>query len=310
MKILKERPKFPTKKEVITAIKELEEVSLPDVKTTNYEEHYKKLNDVFIKHFNGMHSVYDHPAYSELNFPLYRVRPLYSPSYPDLGLIREYSYPPIDKVGLNRCNYKRKPVFYCSQDPRTAILETIKEENTEVTFCISVWENQTQEAGYRYRLASFLQSVTNENNPAHSIKMRAHQLLVDKLKEENVPENEIEGVVTLRQYFHDAFVDPNSYNISAFLAHKSIFKEETDVLLYPSVQSNGNSYNLAISPNFADNHLRFKRCYIGSIEIYDRKNFGLKLKMARKGFIENNRIKTIGFDPKDEEFIIDIKRYL
>lgn len=299
---MQQKPQLPNIKLVDNAINEIKDYTYKNVKELGNERHYKETKDFFLDNFGGLFKAMDQANYAKFNFPLYRVR--FLNTFDDLGLITEHSYPPINKTSLGRCNYPSNPVFYCSMDPFTAILETLRKED-EARVCISVWKNHTLDSNKKYLMESYLQSELHESNPANVIKNREEELVLQLLKDMEASDEEIEGTLAQRRYFHDAFIKDRSYNLSSFIAYNSLYKNFADVLMYPSVQAEGRTNNFAIAPNFADNHLRIERCYIGEVNIKDRETGKVTINFSHKAILHGNRLKTIQFNPEDEDFITD-----
>lgn len=212
------------------------------------------------------------------NFPIksfYRARK--RTEIDNYQLIREHSYPPVSKVGLQRCNFPKHPVFYCSMNPKTAIKEVHRNNSNQAKdYCVSKWEiiNTPEKIFFENLLATRLpeSNIYKKvgDNKLNNINKPFEETFHSKLNEDS-----INGIKAFLIYLNKLFIESNDYSISAYISHQSIYaihNHKTDILMYPSVQDNLNDVNFAIHPNFVENRMKLSRLYLIN---YDNNEFNL-----------------------------------
>jgi hypothetical protein len=234
----------------------------------------------------------------------FRVRPL--SEFKNIDLIREHSYPPIDVVKMGRCNFPKYPVFYCSTNLGTALLEVAK-NNNNVRYCISCWE--LIKSDQKIIFESFMQTSLPPNNLFIQIKQNIDKKINEpfiKTYNKNLRKTQKNGLLEYLEYLDSSFVKDTDYSISATLAHRTLFARhefKTDVLMYPSVQSLKNGVNLAIRPNFVDNNLRLHRLYILGLNSYDLLRGLMNVTIFNYGEVINNDIVWNDINPGDKKYL-------
>jgi hypothetical protein len=235
----------------------------------------------------------------------FRVRPL--ADFKNIDLIREHSYPPIDTVKMGRCNFPKYPVFYCSTNPGTALLEVARNNNNNnVKYCISSWE--LMKSDQKIIFESFLQIPLPPNNFFIQIKQNIVNKINDpflKSYNKKLKKEQEDGLLEYLKYLDSCFVNDKDYSISATLAYRTLFAKhdlKTDVLMYPSVQSLNNGINLAIRPNFVDNNLRLNHLYILSIDRYNLTAGEMNVTLYNYGEFINNDIVWKDINPRDKRY--------
>jgi hypothetical protein len=235
----------------------------------------------------------------------FRVRPL--SDFKNIDLIREHSYPPIDIVKMGRCNFPNHPVFYCSTNPGTALLEVARDKNdSNAKYCISSWE--LIQSDQKVIFESFLQIPLPPNNLFIQIKQNtANKINEPFLKSFNkkLKKEQKDGLLEYLKYLDSSFINDIDYSISATLAHRTLFAKhdlKTDILMYPSVQSLNNGVNLAIRPNFVDNNLRLNHLYILSVDSYDLTEGKMNVTLFNYGEVLNNDIMWKNINPEDKRY--------
>jgi hypothetical protein len=235
----------------------------------------------------------------------FRVRPL--ADFKNIDLIREHSYPPVDIVKMGRCNFPKYPVFYCSTNPGTALLEVARNNsNSNVKYCISSWE--LIQSDQKIIFESFMQVPLPPNN----FFIQINQNVVNKINEpfiksynKKLKKNQKDGLLEYLKYLDSSFVNDIDYSISATLAHRTLFAKhdfKTDILMYPSVQSLKNGVNFAIRPNFVDNNLRLNHLYILSLNSYNLTKGEMNVTLYNYGEVINNDIVWKSINPEDKRY--------
>jgi len=286
----KSTAKFPTCKDAENAIRNFEKIVWPKFKTIDdISKVIKEFDRIYFSDLQELTNVVKIKKTKDFKIPLFRVREF--DSIQNKNRISEFSYPPEHITRIGRCNFPNKPVFYCSDNPMVALLETIRDgEFKSKRFCISKWAIHSTEQDF------ILENFLRTNLPNDNI----YQILVDSekkhLKEEfkNIWNNDIEeGFNKIQGFFHTAFINDANYGLSATLAHRTLFAPHnfsTDILIYPSVQSRYNGINMAINPNFVDQQMYAEHFYIVEIDSIDVETQEFNMRFVEYGSMENNSI--------------------
>lgn len=221
----------------------------------------------------------------------------------NIDLIREHSYPPINCVGMGRCNFPNFPVFYCSDNPITALLEVVRNsEGSNRRFCISKWELDDSEKELIFQ--NFLQTSLPDENPFNFFKDNLSNKINEPFIESfnvGLEDERKEGLLEYLKYLDTSFINDDNYSLSASLAYRALYANHnlrTDILMYPSQQTNLKGVNLALSPNFADDNLKLVRLYIVELNNYNSSTDRASLTFHKYAKVEKNIIvwKSIKLD--------------
>jgi hypothetical protein len=280
---------------------------------TEIKEYIKYLDQIFMKHFNGIHNMMQIIKPKLFPFKMFRVREFQPINNKDL--FSEYSYPPAAFVGDGRCNFKNYPVFYCSNNPVTSLLEVVR--NTKYTskkFCISTWSLIDNDENLI--IESFLQSKLHPLNAFQELASN-YVRNIDKTFEYKINEEQKLGVIEFYKFLDSKFIEDKDYSISAFLAHRRLYADHnyrSDIIIYPSAQTESKSVNFAIQPNFVDNCMKIERFHIIELDYYDEGTNKFEISFSKYGKIEKNVILWRDLKPGDldyeENFKKDFKAYL
>lgn len=281
---------FPTYKEAIDSIEKLENISWPQfAEFENLNQYKKKVEEIIFQEFNIIPDGLRLLKTEDFNLSIFRVREVSSIS--NIDLITEHSYPPVAFTGFGRCNFPQNPVFYCSNDPMTALLEVIRDTDyRKRTFCISKWEILPSDDKICFQ--NFLFSKLHEKNGFVPMK-DADISQMDKTFDYKLSHDRKAGLIEFMKFLHDTFINDKNYSLSAFLAYRSLYARHelrTDILMYPSVQTEAKGVNLALQPNFVDNRMIAKRFYLVDVENYDAKKGSYTLNFGRYGEVKKNVI--------------------
>src|SRR5690606_8301052 len=96
-----------------------------------------------------------------------------------------------------------------------------------------------------------------------------------------------------------------SYALSASIAHRTLNAKHnlaTDILMYPSIQTQYKGVNMAITPNFVDNMMRVQRFYIVELENYNPITGKFNITFSKYGDIEKNIIFWKNINTEDENY--------
>ena len=258
----------------------------------------KKVQRIFFEHLPVFpHIIQPNSTVPDLLF--YRVR---TPTKNfNEQLIGDYSFPPNHVArSYQRCNIPHHPVFYCSNDPRTAISETV--------YSRSVWNNTTPcylsewrvRANATAHITPFVFGNVDAGNPFYEFSEQN----LTKLRElvVNHPEEKIDGFVEVMRFLSKLFVFDNTYSISAFIAHSHLYAQHnlrTDIFLYPSVKNQLQGVNLAIHPNCVQHKMELSKVYKLYVVKVNRENGTFTGRFVSTGINDNGVILWRPFDKDD-----------
>jgi hypothetical protein len=235
---------------------------------------------------------------------IFRVRPLKDIKCEHLRT--EYSYPPIIHANTLRANLKNYPVFYGSDQPGTSIIEyyqNYSDLNLDEKFCLSIWSIRPNT---RIRVSPFIFSSLRKENPYNGISELMLKELPAKFQAVYSDEESLKKKDIL-EFYSEAFVRDESHVLSSILAHRYLYANHnlrTDILIYPSVQTDRMAVNFAIQPNFVDESMVLEKVYVLSAKDIVLKN-GLPdcdLRFFNYGENVDNIIYWKGFDLDNPEF--------
>jgi hypothetical protein len=302
---------FPTLENSLDAIENLNKCEFPTYDKEKYSTNEDYINAVFSiieKEFKIAPPNLLIPFKGkDFNFNLFRVREL--STFTDLDIFSEYSYPPINLTKIGRCNFPKKPVFYCSNNPVTSLFETIRDNNYESKkYCISRWNvNNTDEIMF---FENYLRTELPSDNNFNVFKELLDEKIEQTFKGE-ISQDKKQGLIKYLEFIDTKFIDDNDYSISSSIAYRSLFPKHnmgTDILMYPSKQSLHKGVNMAINPNFVDNHMNVNRFYVIEIIKREPENGLIEMRFASYGIVNNRKImwyKVTDNDMRFEDFIID-----
>ena len=292
-------PKFDQAKESIERLKKVTWPEITDFK--NADDFLKKVEEIIFGEFEIIPNIFKLFKPSEFPLPIFRVREI--DSFTNINLFAEHSYPPLNLTGFNRCNFPESPVFYCSDNPMTALMEVVREgEYKKRKFCVSKWELINSEKKFAFQ--TFLQTELPEENLYGKLKDAEIEQL-DQPFENKLDKQRKAGLVEYLKYLHSAFINDKSYALSASIAHRTLNAKHnlaTDILMYPSIQTQHKGVNMAIKPNFVDNMMRVQRFYWIELENFDKKTGKFNITISRYGYIDKNVILWRKINPDDEQY--------
>lgn len=298
--------KFPNADSVLASIERLKIIKFPkcseDVDIESFTDNISKiLSEEF-----GI-SISTKVPYKAKDFlhSFYRVREL--DTYTNIDLIREHSYPPIDCTKMGRCNFSKLPVFYCSENPMTALIEVARNHvGSDKDYCLSKWEliPSNEDLIFEHFLRVDLPNENQYTFLKDSFQKNISLPFEKSLKRRLNTEQE-RGLIEYFKYLDSLFMSDSDYSLSATLAYNSLYVNHnfrTDILMYPSVQTFFKGINLAMHPNFVDNNLRLKRLYIINLEKYDPNSSTINVTTKKYGVVEKNVIMWNSIKPQDEQY--------
>ncbi|MCG6189104.1 RES family NAD+ phosphorylase [Maribellus maritimus] len=226
----------------------------------------KRLHQLFSSKLGLFPQVLKFMKGKDFTFPFYRLR---KETYNmNRVLISEYSYPPNKIIkSTQRANIPYHPVFYCADNPMTAILETVRDEkeiNPKTNYYLSEWKLKPD---IDYRVTPFLFGNLDASSPFKSMSDDNFKKIEKML--EGYEREEIESFKKIMHFLSHLFVYDNSYVISSFIAHSHLYAPHnyrTDIFIYPSHQTERKHVNFAIHPNVVTEKMQLKSVYKMNIE--------------------------------------------
>lgn len=266
---------IPSLENSILSIKKLEEFNWPkfsEFESKNIEEFKKIIFSILDEEFKIQRSALKPHKCRDFNIKFFRVREL--SSFSNLDIFSEHSYPPIKLTKMGRCNFPENPVFYCSNDPATSLMELIRQDNYKnKKYCISRWKVIPSDDILFFE--NFFRSKVPEENFFKELNSNLYEQL-NELFEGKITDSQLKGTIKYFEFLDRCFIDDENYSLSASLAHESLYRKyeiRTDILAYPSKQTNSKGINFAINPNFVNNNMNVDRFYIVEVNnISEQKN--------------------------------------
>jgi hypothetical protein len=174
----------------------------------------------------------------------------------DLDLFRTYSYPsPLICKNNGRANLKGKSVFYCSNNPFAAMIES--KPRVDQTGYLSIWKAQTTR---NIKVGLLLQNSLRTDNIWSDMAKGAYEHVINHSNAG--AKSKAKQFVLLHEFIAGLFVtEKNPYPITSMLADQLLFDKDTwkDCILYPSVASDKRYCNFAFHPNVVDQFLKFEK---------------------------------------------------
>jgi hypothetical protein len=262
---------FPTMEQVEMGIKLLsnEKWDLYD-ESISIDDYINKIHARLTEYFKiTINLVYPNNDDITLPFKFFRVRPL--KEYKNINLIREHSYPPINSCNKpQRLNLPNYPLFYSSDNPMTALMEVIRNNGilTNESYCISSWKLRDSNG---IKIIPFLYDDLPKGNPYREfgqISLKKTEEIF-KLK---LNADKISAIKMMLMFYSKIFKKDEFYSISSFLGHTHFYANHNfraDLFLYPSIQTQSQSTNIAIHPNCVDDKMFLKYLYVVKVKEID-----------------------------------------
>lgn len=274
----------------------------------SFEDYFQYFDEIFKSYFRGFHYLLQIQNPENFKFKFFRVREFNQ--IKNKNLFSEYSYPPAMIAGSGRCNFKNHPVFYCSNNPITALLEVARETDyqNKKKYCISTWSLIDNDQNFVF--SNFLQSKLH---PLNHFEEYASGMIkkIDETFGNNLSIGQRLGVIEYYKFIDSKFIEDTDYSISAYLSYKKMYADHnyaSDMILYPSAQTESKSVNFAMHPNFVDNCMKIERFYIVEINNYDNNTNQVNLTFSKYGKIDKNIIFWKNLKPGDVEYEDNFKK--
>lgn len=281
-------------------IRSINKNAWPDYNSNEPVSKYiERITKILTEHFGIIPDIVQKISPGDFRFPLFRVRDL--GNFSDMDLLSWHSYPPVKVSKLNRCNFPGFPVFYCSNNPMTALLEVVRLGNSSKRkFCLSTWKIRQGEDDFLVQ--PYLFGDLHKRNPFSVIKDSISNRLNESFNNSLSADQE-DGIRLYLRFMADTFLNDENFSQSSFFAHRRLYaphKLPTDILIYPSVQTQYKGINMAIHPNFVDTMLLPERFYIIEVD-YISENFeNLRANISKYGILQQRQIKWNQVMPNDK----------
>jgi hypothetical protein len=216
----------------------------------------------------------------------------------------EHGYPPMRlTTKLNRCSFPKYPVFYGSNNAMTALAEVVRNDDFKNRrYCISRWA--IHQSDDRILIQPFLFGDLHVANPFSALRENINNRIPSVFENRLTSEQEA-GMRLYLKFMADTFVSDDSYELSAFFAHRRFYAPHnfrTDILIYPSVQTQYKGVNIAIHPNFVDNKMFATRFYIVEVNFFDRGKGIINISFLTYGTVERSQIIWTNVTPQDMKY--------
>lgn len=297
---------FPNLDEAKKAIERIKEKGFPDYDSSKtHNEYIKVVSDLITEEFGNLPNLLSILPRKNFTMDIFRVRPL--DSINNINLFSQHSYPPMNVVGFGRCNFPNFPVFYGSNNPLTALLEVARETGgVNKRYCISKWNIESEND---IIFQSFIQAKLIENSDFDELRESQRKRINEPFKGK-LTQEQCDGIILLLEFLDRCFITDTKYAVSSCFAHRALYSEhnlKTDILMYPSIQTQYTGINLAINPNYVDNYMQLNRLYIMELVKYNPETREMKFSLIQYGEVKGNGINWKSINPKDQNYLDIVK---
>ena len=215
----------------------------------------------------------------------YRVRKNIDRENEDISIAQTYSFPPSNYCLENgRANLKGRTVFYCSDNPIGAIIESKLKAGDEGY--LTIWRGV---ATRRIKIGQLLPYDLPKENFWSLMAKDCFDYFHKDLPNET--KNKFKHFVELYKFIAEKFnTEHKPYHLSSMISEELLYGQLwRDFLIYPSKLSDNKLCNMAFHPNSVNENLRFEKVIEFKVENFE--NDILEYKLGKKvGVIENNQI--------------------
>lgn len=219
---------------------------------------------------------------SEFNkFVFYRARINIDQSKEDISLISTYSFPPPIFCNENgRANLSKKSVFYCSDNPISAVKECKPNDNDEGF--LGIWKTN---AVRNIKSCLFLpRDLTEQNNWSKIAKQSFKNFTNDAAFKKLLLDKQLNALHHFVNFKYK--YEPSPYNLTSIISDEVLYGEKShDFLVYSSVFID-KFCNMAFHPNSALENLRLEKVIRFKIKDIQNGHLGL----GDVGHIINSKI--------------------
>lgn len=242
------------------------------------------VEDIYYKFFDLAttiplcNKIFKPKEFNKYNF--YRARLNLDKQKEDISLISTFSFPPTTVcTENNRANISTRTVFYCSDNPNSAIIECKPEKNSEGF--LGIWKPVTNRD---LKSGIFLPQDLPKENQWNIVAKNSYNHFINSSAEDK----NFEHLRALHHFVNFKFRYENKpYNITSMIGHEVLYGNVFhDFIIYSSV--NDNRYcNMAFHPNTVVENLRLEK--VVQFKVIDVEKSIMKLGTL-VGHVENSRI--------------------
>jgi RES domain len=215
----------------------------------------------------------------------YRVRLNIDREKEDISLAQTYSYPPPQYCFENgRANLKGRSVFYCSNDPRAAILECKPKVGDEGY--LSIWNGVARR---KIKIGHLLPFDLPPENTWNLMAQDSFEYLLKNLPSD--AKDKFQHFIELYKFIAEIFItEKKPYNLTSMISEELIYGQLwRDFIIYPSVLVNSQLCNMAFHPNSVNENLKLEK--VIEFKVTNINNNGPTFNLGKKvGFLENTKM--------------------
>ena len=178
-----------------------------------------------------------------------------------ITLMKRFSFPPIQCIkNPGRMNIPSVPTFYAANDIKTSLLETDIKEGDE--FYAGIWAVKDNTNMLAYPCIPYAKLCKlSVNGDVKALEMKN---CVDRFSCIRMMTDLVGKVFSIPHEENSPFVENKYiYYLSGAIAHSILNQQkvtknglyQTEAIIYPSVKMLGSTYNLAIRPQFVEQHM-------------------------------------------------------
>jgi len=258
---------IPSLEEINKAIIEFEQEDWSNNDISKVEKYVSKLDRYFISKFGFILKTLRASNTNNLPNKVFRLRK--HESGINTSLITEFSHPPVYKTSIQRANLPSHPIFYCAPSASTALFEMLQltyKENEDNSYYLSEWVFLQDLPVY---VSLFIYGEYERVDLYNSWSEKSFSDLRKKLPE--LTDDESVRLRSILSYFSKLFEKNENHYLSSYLGHIHFYDKtniRTDVMIYPSIQTDKSSLNFAIHPNAVFHKMRLNRIFSFKVKSY------------------------------------------
>ncbi|WP_010179668.1 hypothetical protein [Aquimarina agarilytica] len=202
----------------------------------------------------------------------------------DITLKQTFSFPPTSILKKNgRANLKYKSVFYCSNNPNGAIIESKPEIGDEGY--LSVWKGMSKRS---IKAGICLPNDLPEENVWNLMAKDSFEYIRETLPKET--KDKFKHFESLYSFIANRFItETKPYPLTAMISNELLYGELwRDFIIYPSVLARTKICNMAFHPNSVNENLILEK--IIKFKIVDKKDKQFKFQLGKVGHYENTKL--------------------
>ncbi|MGN6212487.1 hypothetical protein [Parafilimonas sp.] len=268
MLLRKKKVTIPSKGQILKVLEEFDSIDLENkLKAKSLQEYVQELDDFFVSKLGFIFFSVRTSNTNKVPSKVYRLRK--QEGFINTSLITEFSHPQVSKTLLQRANLPNCPTFYGSPSAHTALLETLelsfKKEGNNFYY-LSEWSFREDQPIY---ISPFIYGEYDVVDEYNSMSKKAFKDLEEEFSVRT--EEQSKCLEEMLHFYATIFEKKEDHLLSSYLAHKHFYTPSnirTDMLIYPSIQTNKSSLNFAIHPNAVMHKMFLNRVFLFKIDDY------------------------------------------